>query len=118
MIAAVGEGWCFLIDGFSYIAVIISLLRMVIPRQAAPTKQRASAVEQFKEGFGYAFGFPPIRSIILLLALVSLVGVPYGVLMPVFAGEPPSRWVYRNESWNRSALLTITSATVVLLPGS
>ena len=87
LIAAAGEGWCFLIDGFSYIAVIISLLRMVITRVEAPHKTRAGALESFKEGFGYAFGFPPIRSIILLLALVSLVGVPYSVLMPVFAAE-------------------------------
>jgi MFS family permease len=87
LIAAAGEGWCFLIDGFSYVAVIISLLRMVIIRAVAPHKQRAGAMESFKEGFGYAFGFPPIRSIILLLALVSLVGVPYSVLMPVFAAE-------------------------------
>ena len=87
LIAWAGEGWCFLIDGFSYIAVIISLLRMVIAKQAAATRGLTGALAQFKEGFGYAFGFPPIRSIILLLALVSLVGVPYAVLMPVFAAE-------------------------------
>ncbi len=85
VIAATNEGWCFLIDGFSYVAVIVALLRMVIPPEAAPPAPRRSAVQQFTEGYRYAFGFGPIRSIILLLALVSLVGVPYSVLMPVFA---------------------------------
>jgi MFS family permease len=86
VIAATNEGWCFLIDGFSYLAVIVALLRMVIttPR-AVPAKR--NAVQQFREGFQYAFGFHPIRSIIMLLALVSLVGVPYSVLMPVFATQ-------------------------------
>jgi MFS family permease len=87
IIAATGEGWCFLIDGISYVAVIISLLRMRIVRAAAASVARSGAVTQFKEGFRYAFGFAPIRSIILLLALVSLVGVPYSVLMPVFATQ-------------------------------
>lgn len=86
VIAAAGEGWCFLIDGVSYIAVIIALLRMRIPTIAPPHVAR-HALQQFREGFAYAFGFPPIRSIILLLALVSLVGVPYSVLMPVFATQ-------------------------------
>jgi MFS family permease len=86
VIAAAGEGWCFLIDGVSYIAVIIALLRMRIARVVTPNVDR-HALQQFREGFAYAFGFPPIRSIILLLALVSLVGVPYSVLMPVFATQ-------------------------------
>jgi MFS family permease len=87
VIAATNEGWCFLIDGVSYIAVIIALLRMQIPAAATPTRLGASAIGQFVEGWRYAFGFRPIRSIILLLALVSLVGVPYSVLMPVFATD-------------------------------
>ncbi|HEX4348004.1 MAG TPA: MFS transporter [Vicinamibacterales bacterium] len=87
IIAATNEGWCFLIDGVSYIAVIIALLRMTIPVVAPRTTKRPGAYQQFHEGFQYAFGFHPIRSIILLLAVVSLVGVPYSVLMPVFATE-------------------------------
>jgi MFS family permease len=86
IIAAAGEGWCFLIDGFSYIAVIIALLRMHIVKTAPPPATH-HPIQQFREGFRYAFGFPPIRSIIMLLALVSLVGVPYSVLMPVFATQ-------------------------------
>jgi MFS family permease len=85
VIAATSEGWCFFIDGVSYVTVIVALLRMRIVRQAGGPAVRRSAVQQFKEGWVYAFGFRPIRSIILLLALVSLVGVPYSVLMPVFA---------------------------------
>ena len=86
LIAAASEGWCFLIDGFSYIAVIIALLRMRIAKTKPPSSTH-HPIQQFREGFAYAFGFPPIRSIILLLALVSLVGVPYSVLMPVFATQ-------------------------------
>jgi MFS family permease len=85
VIATAGEGWCFLIDGVSYVAVIVALLRMRIARRAAAPIARGSALHQFTEGFAYAFGFRPIRSIIVLLAIVSLVGVPYSVLMPVFA---------------------------------
>lgn len=87
VIAATSEGWCFLIDGVSYVAVIVALLRMRIARAAAAPVVRPSALQQFREGLVYAFGFRPIRSIILLLAIVSLVGVPYSVLMPVFASE-------------------------------
>lgn len=85
VIASTGEGWCFLIDGVSYIAVIVGLLRMRIVRREAAPLVRGGTLRQFREGFTYAFGFRPIRSIIILLALVSLVGVPYSVLMPVFA---------------------------------
>src|SRR5262249_50141395 len=85
VIAATNEGWCFLIDGFSYVAVIVALLRMRIAPPTAAAVARGGPLQQFREGFTYAFGFRPIRSIILLLAVVSLVGVPYSVLMPVFA---------------------------------
>jgi MFS family permease len=86
VIALFGEGWCFLIDGVSYLAVIAALLQMHVPIGAARPSRRVSALEQFKEGWIYAFGFRPIRSIIILLALTSLVGSPYSVLMPIFAG--------------------------------
>jgi len=85
VIAATNAGWCFLIDGFSYLGVIAALLAMRIEPRPAPTHKRPGGLEQFVEGWTYAFGFRPIRSIILLLALVSLVGVPYSVLMPIFA---------------------------------
>jgi MFS family permease len=85
VIAATNEGWCFFIDGVSYLAVIVALLRMRNVQPAERPAVRPNAVQQFREGFSYAFGFKPIRSIILLLAVVSLVGVPYSILMPVFA---------------------------------
>jgi MFS family permease len=78
------EGWCFLIDGLSYAGVIAALLAMRV-EASAPAERRLSAWQQFNEGLEYAFGFHPIRSIILLLALASLVGLPYTVLLPVFA---------------------------------
>ena len=85
VIAAVGEGWCFMIDAISYLAVIASLLAMrITPRMLRPT-QDANMFQQLREGWTYASHFAPIRNILLLLALVSLVGMPYTVLMPLFA---------------------------------
>jgi MFS family permease len=86
VIAAVGEGYCFLIDGFSYMAVIASLLAMtVVARQARHEQQ--SVLSELHEGWKYVSGFRPIWSILLLLACVSLVGMPYTALMPIFAGR-------------------------------
>jgi MFS family permease len=87
VIAATSEGWCFFIDGVSYMAVIAALLMMRIAVTDRAGAARGAALQQFREGFAYAFGFAPIRSIIILLAIVSLVGVPYTVLMPIFAGD-------------------------------
>ena len=84
LIALLGEGLCFLLNGLSFIAVIWALLAMKI----TPQKKEARPSRFFqglKEGVSYAFGFAPIRSLLLLLALVSLMGMPYTVLMPIFA---------------------------------
>ena len=84
LIASAGAGVCFLIDGLSYIAVIFSLLAMKV----APAKPRAaakSALQELAEGWKYMVESPAIRSILLLLALVSVTGMPYTVLMPVVA---------------------------------
>src|SRR5713101_2612297 len=86
VIAAVGEGICFLLNAVSFIAVIAALLAMNIPPRHKED-QRVGVLEGFKEGLLYAFGFSPIRSILLLLALVSVMGMPYTVLMPVVAGK-------------------------------
>jgi MFS family permease len=86
VIAAVGEGWCFLLDGFSYFAVIASLLMMSIK----PMEIRRSAstmLEQIREGWDYVRTFRPIRSILFLFSFTSLMGYSYSVLMPVFAGQ-------------------------------
>ncbi len=84
LVAAFGEGICFLLNGISYIAVIGALLMMRLPEWTPPAR-RARPVQQLREGFRYASSFPPFRSVLLLLSLVSLVGMPYTVLMPVFA---------------------------------
>ncbi len=86
LIAAVGEGYCFLIDGFSYMAVIASLLAMTVTPRAIE-HARASVLSELREGWEYVRGFRPIWSILLLLAVISLVGMPYTTLMPIFAGK-------------------------------
>lgn len=86
VVAAVGEGWCFLIDGFSYIAVILSLLMM----RVAPLETRrhtATMVEQMREGWDYVRTFVPIRTVLLLFSLICLMGYSNTVLLPIFAGE-------------------------------
>src|SRR5579875_3056405 len=86
VIAATNEGWCFLIDGVSYLAVIASLAMMRIDG-AQVKRSAASMFEQLREGWSYVSMFVPIRSILLLFALVSLMGMPYVVLMPIFAAK-------------------------------
>lgn len=86
VIAAAGEGFCFLIDGFSYMAVIWSLLAMRLEHRAIPPSD-VRIREALHEGWKYIAESHPIRSILLLLAVVSLVGMPYSVLTPVIAGE-------------------------------
>src|SRR5580658_11847 len=84
VIAAVGEGYCFLIDGLSYLAVIASLLAMKIGARTI-VKPATSMLVQLKEGWTYVSTFAPIRTVLLSFAIVSFMGVPYTVLMPVFA---------------------------------
>ncbi|HLH38954.1 MAG TPA: MFS transporter [Bryobacteraceae bacterium] len=86
VIAAVGEGYCFLIDGVSYIAVIISLLLMTV-RPRAVAVERKRVFEELAEGWRYVIESAAIRSILGMLALVSLIGMPYQVLMPMIAGN-------------------------------
>ncbi len=86
LIAVAGEGICFLINGLSYLTVIAALLMMrITPRPIEP--RRLSIFQQFKEGARYAYGFAPTRAILLLVSLVSLMGLPYMVLMPIFAQD-------------------------------
>jgi MFS family permease len=86
LIAAAGEGVCFLLNGLSFLAVIASLLAMkMIPRKTRA--KNPQFLQGWKEGFSYAFGFAPIRSLLLLLGLISFMGMPYMVLMPVFARD-------------------------------
>src|ERR1700742_960492 len=86
VIAGFGEGDCFLIDGLSYLAVIASLAMMRIQAPPARTAQ-SSMLTQLKEGWAYVTGFTPVRTILLLFALTSLMGMPYVVLMPISAAQ-------------------------------
>jgi len=86
IIAAVGEGWCFMIDAVSYAAVILSLLAMRLNRAPA-TRERARMLDELRSGVRYAFGFAPVRELLLNVALVGTMGMPYAVLMPVFASK-------------------------------
>ena len=86
IIAATGEGICFLINGLSYLAIIAALRAMTItPKEH--TVQKTPVLQELREGFTYVYNHVPIRSLLLLVALVSLVGMPYVVLMPIFAKE-------------------------------
>jgi MFS family permease len=86
LIAYVGEGYCFLINGISYLFVITTLAFIRIKRDVI-TLSGKNMIQEFREGFTYTFNHITIRALILLLALVSLVGMPYTILMPVFAGK-------------------------------
>ena len=86
LVARLGEGWCFFANGVSYIAVIIGLMLMKVdapPRASANT----SPLEHIIEGFQFVNRTGPIRALLLLLGLVSAVGMPYTVLMPIFADK-------------------------------
>jgi MFS family permease len=86
VIGAAGEGWCFLVDGVSYFAVLASLLLMRITRVDG-RRHTGGMVEQIREGWDYVRMFRPVRTVLLLFALISLMGYPYAVLLPVFAGQ-------------------------------
>jgi MFS family permease len=84
LLATVGEGMCFLLNSVSYLAVLAALLAMKVPASTEVRPHRKVWVE-LREGLTYAAGFGPIRTLLLLLAFMSLVAMPYMVLMPVFA---------------------------------
>ncbi len=84
VISVWGEGYCFVIDGLSYIAVVLSLLMMRVKRQEMK-RAAVSMLEQMKEGWTFVSAFRPIRTILLLFGLVSLMGWPFMVLLPIFA---------------------------------
>jgi len=86
MLVTTGEGICFLINAISYIFVIISLILMNFPKKGLKEKTD-SLLKDLREGWTYTFGFAPIKHLILLLGLVSLMGTSYQVLMPVFARD-------------------------------
>jgi MFS family permease len=86
LLTVVSPAVCFFVNAISYIPVIAALLAMRVGQHARATSQTGPLAD-FIEGFRYAWGFPPIRAVLLLVALVSLFGMPYAVLMPVFVAE-------------------------------
>lgn len=86
LIAATGEGVCFLLNAVSYVFVIASLLRMKVRRKEFNIK-KSNVMQNLREGFSYTFRSIPIRSILLLLAIASFTAMQYVVLIPVFSKE-------------------------------
>ena len=86
LIAAFGEGWCFMVDAVSYLAVIASLLAMRVARAEQRTAV-TRVLDELRDGFRYVSRFVPARTVLLLLALVSTMGMPYVVLMPAVASN-------------------------------
>ncbi|HEY5522440.1 MAG TPA: MFS transporter [Desulfuromonadaceae bacterium] len=86
LVASVGEGVCFILNSISYLAVLLALSAMRL-EPTGHRQKRSHVLFELREGFSYVFGFGPIRSILLLVAMVSLTGMPYTVLVPVFAKE-------------------------------
>ena len=86
LVAKIGEGWCFAANAISYIAVISGLLLMRVNRPA-PLAATASPLAHIAEGFRFVRHTPPIRALLILLGVVSLVAMPYTVLMPLFADQ-------------------------------
>ncbi|MFA4986433.1 MAG: MFS transporter, partial [Candidatus Brocadiia bacterium] len=85
IIAAFGEGWCFLLNAVSYSAVIAALLAMHIAKKIRAKKR--AIFQELKEGFDYAYNFIPIRAVLLIIGLTSLMGMPYATLMPAYARD-------------------------------
>jgi len=86
LIAIVGEGWCFFLNGVSYIAVIIALFMMRIKKQEVRSIH-GNFINNFLEGARYSFGFEPIRFILLNIFIIGLMGLPFLTLMPIFARD-------------------------------
>jgi MFS family permease len=84
LVARIGEGWCFFVNGVSYIAVIAGLMMMKVQAPAKVSTQ-TSPWEHIIEGFRFVSRTAPIRALLILLGLVSITGMPYVVLMPIFA---------------------------------
>ena len=108
IIAGFGEAWCFTIDAISYLAVIASLLAM----RLRPTERRlgeTSLVDDLRDGYRYVSGFAPVRTVLLLLALVSSMGMPYTVLMPAMAST-----VFHGGPHTLGFLMTASGAGAVV----
>ena len=86
LLAAVGEGWCFAVDAISYIAVIFSLVLMDVTRERKVRTDKR-ILDELRTGWAYVSGFAPVRALLLIVSVVSVAGMPYATLMPVFASQ-------------------------------
>jgi len=86
LIALVGEGWCFFINGVSFIAVLVCLFAMNVKKQKA-REIKGSVIRELKEGISYALGEKPLRYLLTLVMLSSFFGLPFQALLPVFAAD-------------------------------
>ena len=86
LVAGIGEGWCFFANGVSYFAVIAGLLLMTVDDRK-PVKREASPLADVIEGFRFVIGSPPIHHLLILLGILSATGMPFAVLMPIFADQ-------------------------------
>ena len=86
IVAMVGEGWCFFGNALSYIAVLIGLFMMRVPKRPRVVSGK-SAAQEIAEGFRYVRDTAPVLALLLMLGVVSLVAMPYSVLMPIFADQ-------------------------------
>jgi MFS family permease len=101
LVASIGEGWCFFANAVSFIAVIVGLLLMKIaPRKHEP---HVSMIEHIVEGFQFAQRTTPVRNLLYLVGLISLAGVPYTVLMPIFADR-----ILHGGAWGLGLLMGAT----------
>jgi MFS family permease len=108
IIAGFGEAWCFTIDAISYLAVIASLLAMRL-RPKETRLVEASLFDDLRDGYRYVSGFAPVRTVLLLLALVSSMGMPYTVLMPAMAST-----VFHGGPHTLGFLMTASGAGAVV----
>jgi MFS family permease len=110
IIVYVGAAGCYLVDGISYFAVIISLLCMRV--DAPPPRDRRHPLTEMKEGFNYAWGYHPIRAILVTSGLISFVGFSYAILMPLFAKD-----VFGGDARTLGYLMAATGVGAVIAGG-
>jgi len=108
LIVWVGEGMCFLLNAVSFLAVIAALLAMRLPPRRAALRT-SNVMEEMRDGFLYVARSVPIRSVLLLLCLVSLMGMPYTVLMPVFAKD-----ILQGDAYTMGFLMAATGVGAIL----
>ncbi|MEN6320951.1 MAG: MFS transporter [Syntrophaceae bacterium] len=87
LIGFLGEGVCFLINGISFLGIVFALIAIKVPVKKKVVSASRRIWQDLREGYSYAFGFAPIRYILLQLGLMSFMGMSYAVLMPIFAKD-------------------------------